>query len=605
MQFAYGCQQTADNVYNMISKCKERIIQFTLPARIDDNTVLKIKTHLEANKLKIVVHASCNINLAHPSDSAKGIKSITNFKTEIKLLNSLIPSDQSAYIVFHTGKSLEYDVNESSKQFINNLINIMKTCPINIIVLIETPAGQGSELFVKASQFANMFKQLQYISNIGICIDTCHIFSAGYQFFEYIKKLERILDKVQIGLIHLNDSQIEFGSHKDRHASLKKGYIFGSDLEGSSKQLTKIIKWAFRKEIPIILETDPIYYQEELTMIKNICYPHATEVDEKIEEEIEIESKPMINQHISQILGYLVQATENKFKRDALGKAVEIINNFEPEIKTVAQIASIPGIGKGIIDRVAEILKTGTLKEYEDQKQLVDAINNLTQISGIGVATAKKIYQQHGIITMEQLNIAVNDKLVKLTKAQQSGLEHHFDINLRIPRSEIDLYSQMFRKICQKVDLDLEYQVVGSYRRMKPDSGDIDVLFVHKDIVTADDVKKSDMLTKILDEMRDYCTIDKILSKGSSKVLMIAHTNDDPSRRIDFLMTPKLCFATSLMYFTGSKEFNLIARKKAIMLGLKLNEYGLFDANDNRLDTPTEESIFKHLGLAYLLPENR
>lgn len=602
--FSFGSHLSFDIAF----KTNNSAVQFMFPPSIDNDMAKTIKSILQKKNLQIVAHASYTINLCHPESTPKGLKSIDKFKSEISMLYSILPPDKIGYIVFHVGKCLEYDIDEAISTFIKNLTNIVKYAPPNVAILIETPAGQGSELFTNPVKFANMFKHFLHFENLGICIDTCHIFASGYHFFQYIKTLNSILTRLPINLIHLNDSQCTFGSKVDRHASLGKGYIFDPELGGSKSQLEKIIKWAFKNEVPIILETDNSSHQYELSMIRHVCEINEPKELENDDAPKELENvKPTINQHICQILGYLAQATDNRFKRDALRKAVDTINNYDLEIKSVSQIIKLPAIGKSIVEKITEILKTGTLEEYELHKDQIDAINNLTQISGIGSVTANKIYEQYNIVTIDELNKAVNEQKVKLTPAQRSGLKHHNEINLRIPRCEIDEFSLIFNDICKQIDPELKHSIVGSYRRLKPDSGDIDVLFVNPKIISSIQVKESRILEKIMQKLKDTERFhtDSILSQGSSKVLFIAHIDNKPARRIDFLMTPKESLATSLMYFTGSKEFNLMARKKAISMGLKLNEYGLFDSHDQRLSTPTEEAIFEHLHIPYLAPNDR
>jgi DNA polymerase (family 10) len=79
----------------------------------------------------------------------------------------------------------------------------------------------------------------------------------------------------------------------------------------------------------------------------------------------------------------------------------------------------------------------------------------------------------------------------------------------------------------------------------------------------------------------------------------------DNAHRIDIRLIKPESYAYALMYFTGSQRFNILTRQRAIELGLRLNEYGLFDEEGQSLPGESEEEIFDHLGLVYVAPKNR
>ena len=111
---------------------------------------------------------------------------------------------------------------------------------------------------------------------------------------------------------------------------------------------------------------------------------------------------------------------------------------------------------------------------------------------------------------------------------------------------------------------------------------------------------------KFVDELLKTGIILEVLSRGPSKTLVIAKLEgvDRVARRIDFLYTPPNEFAFAILYFTGSKEFNLMLRSKAKKMGYKVNEYGIYKNNKNIL-VESEEEIFALLGIKYLEPQER
>jgi len=606
-----GCAVGGSSLVSVIEQNRLPVIQFFLPQTLSPPSIERIRKNLTGRDIRLVVHANYDINLAHPRDSAAGKRSMGNFLREIRFFASILPERMIGFIVVHVGKSMDFGLDGAEENFFRNMVEVLGQTPENVVVLLETAAGQGSEMFTDLRDLVKLYGRIldhgrgigrDLSRNFRLCLDTCHAFSAGHSVKEMLGILgsPRDGEPSPVALIHMNDSHTPRGSRVDRHANLGQGYIFGEELGGTMDDLRLLINWAVVNDVSIVLETDGRLHQSELDLLYGLAYP-----DREIRVTItDVQSEmPEINQRIVTILRVLAQASDNRFRREALLKAAEAIKNLDTPVTSGASVKRLPGIGKGIADKVDEIVRTGTLAEYEDQVDELNAVSALTAVSGIGTVTAKKLYNDHGIRTVEQLVEQVRQQKVKLNKAQLGALRHYQDIQTRIPRSEIDKYDEMFAEICRSIDPQLKHVIVGSYRRLKPDSGDIDVLFYHPQLEDAESVKDSPFLKQILRKMGDL--VDSVLSHGQNKIMMIAHLPGHPSRRVDFLLSSKESYATSLMYFTGSKEFNILCRNKAIRLGYKLSEQGLFDKDGRQIPTPTERSVFEHLGIEYLPPEAR
>ena len=135
--------------------------------------------------------------------------------------------------------------------------------------LLETMAGKGTEIGKTFEELKTIIKGVKLKEKIGVCLDTCHIYSAGY---DIVNDLEKVIDEFNniIGLnklkaIHLNDSLTEFASHKDRHACIGKGNI---GLEA----IKKIITHPELKDLPFLLETpaDLKGYAEEIKLLSKV-----------------------------------------------------------------------------------------------------------------------------------------------------------------------------------------------------------------------------------------------------------------------------------------------------------------------------------------------
>jgi DNA polymerase beta len=151
------------------------------------------------------------------------------------------------------------------------------------------------------------------------------------------------------------------------------------------------------------------------------------------------------------------------------------------------------------------------------------------------------------------------------------------------------------------------FEIVGSYRRGAENSGDIDIIITNKD-------NNISAYSKFLDDLIKKNIVIEVLSRGSTKSLTIAKLPDDPTaipRRLDFLYTPPSEYAFALLYFTGSKYFNVVMRQHALDMGFSLNEHGLSKVIKGKKSEPLtnyfpdEESIFEFLNLVYKDPSER
>lgn len=152
---------------------------------------------------------------------------------------------------FHPGSHVGQGV-ETAVTLIADLLNRVLTTDISTTVLLETMSGKGSEVGAKFEELQDIINRVEQADKMGICLDTCHVYSAGYDIVNNLDGVLEDFDKV-IGLsrlkaIHLNDSMMPFNSHKDRHEKLGQGTI-GADA------LVRLINHPALKYLPFLLET--------------------------------------------------------------------------------------------------------------------------------------------------------------------------------------------------------------------------------------------------------------------------------------------------------------------------------------------------------------
>lgn len=211
----------------------------------------------------IIVHAPYIINLANNKEEDKYNFSIRFLKEEIKRCKQI----GIKYLVLHPGSHVGLGIEEGLKNIIFALNEVNKTND-DVIILLETMAGKGTELGTTFEELKIIIDGIDDKNKIGVCLDTCHLNDAGFDIASFDKVLDQF-DKI-IGLsyvhcVHINDSKNPIGAHKDRHENLGYGTI-GFD------NLINVIYNKRLDNIPKILETpwigEKAPYKEEIEMIK-------------------------------------------------------------------------------------------------------------------------------------------------------------------------------------------------------------------------------------------------------------------------------------------------------------------------------------------------
>lgn len=270
--YGFHIGETGDNkiIEEKIKDAKQKganIVQLFVDTQKQLSEYIEIKQILEKNKMKAVVHGSYMLNLAKNWDLTSDLYSSTSvfleeFIKEIKCADAL-----GAFgIVIHMGKQLELTASHALNNMYFSLVHAHnKTKDCNTKIIIETSTGQGSEMCYLLEDFAYFYKRLlheKFNNRFKICIDSCHIFQAGYSIKNYLKEFEKQIGLKHVALAHLNDSKNKIGYKVDRHENIGKGYIKKDDLI----YFVKIFK---NFNCPIILETpDEKYYKKELEFIR-------------------------------------------------------------------------------------------------------------------------------------------------------------------------------------------------------------------------------------------------------------------------------------------------------------------------------------------------
>lgn len=295
------------------------------------------------------------------------------------------------------------------------------------------------------------------------------------------------------------------------------------------------------------------------------------------------------------------------FSARAYAKVITQLKNYEGTITSLDDVKSIDGIGAKMEKKIKEILETGSLAAAEKAKTLynIDALDSLQNIYGVGPTKATDLVKS-GITSIAQLRDEVKKNPKLLNDKQKIGLKYYEDLLERIPRAEMEEHRDILHTLLPDEMESYDTEIVGSFRREAPNSGDIDVL-IRVPKGTSSKVAKEN-LALYVQMLQGFGYIEEILALGEHKCMAISRMYNGKARRLDLLMTPDEEYAYAILYFTGSDRFNVAFRQYALDKGYTLNEHALTPI---RLDVPsvpymkTEQDIFKFLGLRYIDPSKR
>jgi len=216
----------------------------------------------------VIAHSSYLINLASSNKRIRNL-SIISFIKELKMAKEL----KIQYFVFHPGYHKGAGLKKGIKLIAKALNQIISKDNSRIIILLETTSGQGSSIGYRFEQLADIINLVNKKRRIGVCFDTCHVFSSGYEirnrkdYEKTFDEFEKIIGIKRLKVFHLNDSKGDLGSRIDRHQHIGKGYL-------GLKPFRFILNDKRFQNIPMIIETpkDGGYKKdiENLTILRSL-----------------------------------------------------------------------------------------------------------------------------------------------------------------------------------------------------------------------------------------------------------------------------------------------------------------------------------------------
>lgn len=290
------------------------------------------------------------------------------------------------------------------------------------------------------------------------------------------------------------------------------------------------------------------------------------------------------------------------FKPVAYRRAARNIESMEEDISDLAArntLEDIPGVGKAMAKKIEELVRTGKLGYLDElRSEVPKGLVELLRVPDVGPKTAVILFKELGIASVEQLKeAATNHKLrgikgfgEKTEERMLQGIQALESKGRRMLLGQALPVAETFVEYLKRVEpLDM-VSVAGSLRRGKETVGDIDILV------------GDDQPAKVMDAFVGYPDVADVLAKGPTK----SSVRLKNGLQVDIRVVETRSWGAALNYFTGSKEHNVELRRLGVSMGLKLNEYGLFQrVSDRTVAGATEEEVYKALGLRYVEPELR
>ena len=288
---------------------------------------------------------------------------------------------------------------------------------------------------------------------------------------------------------------------------------------------------------------------------------------------------------------------ENQFRVRAYRRAARTVEGLPQSVRSLlsagTDLAELPGIGKDLAGKIADIVQTGHFALLDSlKKKLPGELGEIAALPGLGPKRVKLLYDKLKVRTLNDLRRVV--KSGRLHKLRGFGLTIETKLagalekprvvkrfKLAVAEAEAEALVGFLRNGGRVV-------VAGSYRRRRDTVGDLDVL------VTAADG------TAVGDKLVSYENVADVLAHGPTRTTVVLRSG----LQVDVRAVPEQSYGAAMLYFTGSKAHNIALRGLANTHNWKLNEYGLF-AGKRRIAGATEVEIYKKLGLAYIPPELR
>ena len=307
---------------------------------------------------------------------------------------------------------------------------------------------------------------------------------------------------------------------------------------------------------------------------------------------------------LREIADLLEIKNDNPFKIRAYRNGADIVANHPHAVAALdaAGLREIPGIGKDLAWRIREIADTGGCEFHRELiAEFPPSVIDMLHLQGVGPKTVATLYRELGVRTLEDLERAAADGRIRalrgmgpkketlILKALEERKRHAGRHLLSDTHETAEALLAFLRERAPQAEL----TAVGSLRRGCDTCGDIDILASGADAA-------------LMDDFIGHPLVERVLGRGETKSSVLLVAAKGGGFQADLRLVPAESRGAAMQYFTGSKAHNILLRDRAMGMGLKLNEYGVFTIADNTcVAGADEEGIYRALGLDWVPPELR
>ncbi|TFG66258.1 MAG: DNA polymerase/3'-5' exonuclease PolX [Gemmatimonadales bacterium] len=277
-----------------------------------------------------------------------------------------------------------------------------------------------------------------------------------------------------------------------------------------------------------------------------------------------------------------IQGSMNPFRIRAYQNAVHTVEEHATPLRALvedgADLTELPAIGTEMASHIVELVTTGRLSRLDGlANEIPRSLIDLTRLPGVGPKKVRKLWDELGITTIDELEIAAEAGKVAVVegfgpKSQEKILEGIKRHRARQGRFRLDEVDELIRPLLSWLrddDAVEQIEVAGSYRRRKETVGDVDILAI------------SSNPQAVMERFVSYPQVRQVDMAGDTRATVLLASK----LQVDLRVLAEQDAGAALVYFTGSKEHNIVLRKRALTYGLSVNEYGVF-----RLAAPEESS---------------
>jgi DNA polymerase (family 10) len=311
-----------------------------------------------------------------------------------------------------------------------------------------------------------------------------------------------------------------------------------------------------------------------------------------------------IAETFSQYADLLEVQGANEYRVRAYRNAARSISNLPRSaselLKQGKDLDELPGIGKDLAGKIAEIVKTGKLSPLEKLKQeLPPGLIQLMKLAGLGPKRAAMLYHRLGISSAAELKQAAEAQKIRELPGFASKTEEAILAELgrkgrepgekeRLKLSVVHELASPLLDYLRKIKGVRQVEAAGSYRRGMETVGDLDILVTHEE--------GSDVMERFV----NYEDVERVIARGKTKSSVVLRFG----LQVDLRGVPEESYGAALHYFTGSKAHNVAVRLMGVKRKLKINEYGVF-RGDERIAGRTEKEVYDRVDLPCIEPELR